>query len=69
VARRKEPRPFTLIAWRKYSAIGYSEIERAREEFLAEPVREDLKDGDSPWQVPALANAAAALRRMPELIA
>ena len=37
-----EPRPFTLIAWRKYSHIGGSEIERARDEFLADgldPVR------------------------------
>jgi hypothetical protein len=32
-----DPRPFTLVAWRKYSAIGGGEIEAAREEFLAEP--------------------------------
>lgn len=27
--------PFSLIAWRNYSAIGGSEIERARDEFLS----------------------------------
>jgi hypothetical protein len=30
-------RPSTLIAWRKYGAIGGSEIERARDKFLTEP--------------------------------
>jgi hypothetical protein len=36
-AARKEHgcRPIALIAWRNYSAIGCSEIERARDEFLA----------------------------------
>jgi hypothetical protein len=29
-------RPFELIAWRSYSAIGGSEIDRAREEFLSQ---------------------------------
>jgi hypothetical protein len=31
-----EWRPFALIAWRKYSHIGGQEIERARDEFLAD---------------------------------
>jgi hypothetical protein len=31
----EERRPSTLIAWRNYTAIGYSGIERARDEFLA----------------------------------
>lgn len=30
----EEPRPFPLVAWRRYSAIGGSEIDNAREEFL-----------------------------------
>jgi hypothetical protein len=30
-------RPFELIAWRSYSAIGGSEIDRAREKFLSQP--------------------------------
>jgi hypothetical protein len=29
--------PCPLVAWRKYSHIGFSEIERARDEFLALP--------------------------------
>jgi hypothetical protein len=33
----EEHRPIPLIAWREYSHIGASEIERAREQFLAEP--------------------------------
>jgi hypothetical protein len=30
-------RPWSLIAWRTYSAIGGCEIERAREQFLEQP--------------------------------
>jgi hypothetical protein len=30
-------RPWSLIAWRKYSHIGGSEIDAAREEFLGQP--------------------------------
>jgi hypothetical protein len=30
-------RPWSLIEWRKYSAIGEHEIDRAREEFLMQP--------------------------------
>jgi hypothetical protein len=30
-------RPTALISWRNYSAIGGSELERCRDEFLAEP--------------------------------
>jgi hypothetical protein len=33
----KERRPCTLVAWRHYSHIGYSEIEGARDEFLSLP--------------------------------
>ena len=33
----KEQCPRTLVAWRKYSHVGHSEIERARDEFLALP--------------------------------
>jgi hypothetical protein len=37
-ARRSgKRRPIALVAWRHYSAIGRSEIERARNEFLRKP--------------------------------
>lgn len=35
-------RPWSLIAWRKYGAIGGGEIERARAEFLAEGLSRKL---------------------------
>jgi hypothetical protein len=36
-APRNDSRPIPLVAWRQYTHIGGSEIERAREEFLAKP--------------------------------
>lgn len=33
-AKKHGKRPWSLIAWRNYSAIGGTEIERARDEFL-----------------------------------
>jgi hypothetical protein len=35
-------RPIALIAWRNYSHIGGSEIERARDEFLRDGIDEKL---------------------------
>jgi hypothetical protein len=35
--QKTERRPFTLIAWRNHTAIGYSEIEVFRDELLAAP--------------------------------
>lgn len=35
---KEETRPFAFIAWRNYSAIGGSEIRRARDEFLRDRV-------------------------------
>jgi hypothetical protein len=34
--RSQFPRPNTLVSWRGYSAIGFTEIERRRDELLAE---------------------------------
>lgn len=36
-------RPWSLIAWRSYSAIGGCEIERARDEFLKRPDADPAK--------------------------
>jgi hypothetical protein len=35
-------RPIALIAWRNYSAIGCSEIERARDEFIRDGIDEKV---------------------------
>jgi hypothetical protein len=35
-------RPIALIAWRNYSHIGGSEIERARDEFIRDGIDETL---------------------------
>jgi hypothetical protein len=43
VRSAENPRPFPLIAWRNYTAIGGSELERARDEFLRDKVASPKK--------------------------
>ncbi|SEE03664.1 Tat (twin-arginine translocation) pathway signal sequence [Rhizobiales bacterium GAS191] len=58
-----EPRPFALIAWRRYSHIGGSEIERARDEFLDagfDPVLIESEYRDARLRYRALVDAEEA---------